>query len=75
MLERGRLELKKGAIFFSAMLYGTSWVVGLINLFAAIAATLEGSPFFGYLPMILMPFGIVILIHQVNGWFPFRRQS
>lgn len=65
--------MRKGAIFFGAMLYGTSWVVGLINLVAAVLTLAEGGDPVGYLPMLLMPLGFILFVHQINGWFPFRR--
>lgn len=71
---KGVYKVQKGRIFFGAMLYGTSWIVGLINLLAAILALSEGNDSIGYLPMILMPFSIILLVHQLNGWFPFRRR-
>lgn len=65
--------MRKGAIFFGAMLYGTSWIVGLVNLAAASFAAIEGRSPAGYVPMILMSFGLILFIHRINGWFPFQR--
>ncbi len=65
--------MQKGRIFFGAMLYGTCWVVGPINLAAVVLTLLDGGNPVGYLPMMLVAFGFILLVHQLNGWFPFRR--
>ncbi len=65
---------QKLGTFFAAMLYGASWFVALINLLAAVLALQEGASPLSYLPMILLPAGIVLYIHHMAGWFPFRNR-
>lgn len=56
------------------MLYGASWFVVLVNLLATILALREGQNPVGYLPALLVAFGIIAFVHQTAGWFPFRRR-
>jgi hypothetical protein len=67
--------VKKVGVFFGAMLYGTCWVVGLMNLAALMLGLPEGQNPFNYLSMILMPLAIILYIHHLAGWFPFGRQA
>ncbi len=67
--------MRKAGLFFGAMLYGTSWTVALINLLASAVALSEGRSLVDYLPMILLPLGIVLYIHHLAGWFPFQHRA
>ncbi len=67
--------MKKVGVFFGAMLYGTCWVVGLVNLVALALGLQEGQSPFNYLSMIVMPLAIIIYIHHLAGWFPFHHRA
>ena len=67
--------MQKPGVFLAAMLYGTSWAVGLLNLWAALVALEVGLSPVDYLPMILLPLGIILFVHFVAGWFPFRHRQ
>jgi len=57
------------------MLYGASWIIGLLNLLAAVVALPEGRNPLEYLSMILLPFGVILYVHHLAGWYPFHRRA
>ncbi len=67
-------KMKKTNTFVVAVLYGGSWFVGPLNLVAAILALHEGRNPTEYLPTILLSFAIIVLVHRLLRWFPFRRR-
>ena len=66
--------MSKPLSFLVAMVYGMAWIVGPMNVFAAILAAREGGSPFGYASTILLSLGIILLVHSRLGWLPFRRK-
>ncbi len=66
--------MRKTNLFLVAVIYGAAWFVGPLNLLAAVQALQGGDNASAYLPMILLPFGIILYVHHMAGWFPFRRR-
>lgn len=65
--------MSKPLSFLVAMVYGMAWIVGPMNVLAAVLASREGGNPLGYASTILLSFGIILLVHSRLGWFPFRR--
>ncbi len=66
--------VRRLSLFFAAMLYGASWFVVLANVLVTVLSLQEGLNPVSYLPMILLPAGIILYIHHLAGWFPFRNR-
>ena len=73
--DRGGDGVKKVGVFFGAMLYGTCWIVALMNLAALALAFQGGHNPLDYLFMVLFPLAIILYIHHLAGWFPFRQRT
>lgn len=61
-------------MFLVATVYGAAWFVGPVNLLAFVLSLLERQNPIGFIPMIVVPFGIILQVHHRLGWFPFRRR-
>ena len=61
--------------FVVAVLYGAAWIVGPLNILAAIQSVGEGGNPGSYLSTIVLALGIIIYIHFKMGWFPFHRRT
>ena len=61
--------------FVVAVLYGAAWIVGPVNVLAAIQAVGEGGNPGSYLSTIVLAFGIILFLHIKMGWFPFHRRA
>ncbi len=71
----GRPLMSRPLTFLAAALYGVCWVTGPLSLLAALLALAEGGNPLGYTSTILLSFGIILLVHNRMGWFPFRRRG
>ncbi len=57
---------------FTAMLYGAALMSAVSNTFALFIGLGAGAPNWSNLSLGLLGWGIVLLIHQRRGWFPFK---
>ncbi|MGE5619419.1 MAG: hypothetical protein ACM3US_09190 [Sphingomonadaceae bacterium] len=67
-----RSVMSRPMMFLVATVYGASWIVGPLNLLAFVLNALELKNPIGFIPMIVVPFGIILQVHYRLGWFPFR---
>lgn len=58
--------------FFTAMLYGVAWFALAANGFVVVTSLLQGLGPGPGLPFALLGLGIILFIHRVRGWPPFR---
>lgn len=61
--------------FMVAVLYGAAWIVGPLNILAAIQSVGEGGNPGSYLSTIVLTVGIIFYIHFKMGWFPFQHRT
>lgn len=66
--------ISKPMMFMIAVIYGMAWIVGPLNILAAIAASSEGGNPLSYGSTIALSFMVIFFVHFWRGWFPFQRR-
>jgi hypothetical protein len=61
-------------LFVVALVYGFAIVAALSNTALLVASRVQGEPAGGSVPIALLGWGVILLVHKRRGWPPFSRR-